>query len=182
MPGKYTVVLTVSGKSYSQPLVLQMDPRVKASTADLSEQFRLSKQVYDEWLALSSMSEAVRVIRGQLTDLRPRASEDLKKHIDVLGEKLQTLAGGGGPSAGGAAAGTGARPTIATVTGRVRTLFNLFEDVDAAPTPPAAAAVSVVREESRTLQQSWETIKTQDIAALNQELRSAGLPLITLPK
>ena len=181
MPGKYTVVLTAGGKSYTQTLTLQMDPRVKTSTVDLSEQFRLSKQVYDEWMTLNSMSETVKVIRGQLTDLRPRASEDLKKHIDALGEKLQALAGGGGPPAGAAAAAN-AKPTIASVTGRVRTLFNLFEDVDAAPTPAAAAAVPVVREESRALQESWQLIRAQDIAALNQELGAAGLPTITLTK
>jgi len=158
-----------------------MDPRVKASTADLAQQFRLSKQVYDEWLTLNSMSEALRVMRGQLTDLRPRASEDLKKHIDALGEKLQTLAGGAA-AFGPPAAGASARPTIATVTVRVRTLFNLFEGVDAAPTPAAAAAVPVVREESRALQESWQLIRNQDIAAINQELGAAGLPMITLMK
>jgi hypothetical protein len=181
MPGKYTVVLTAGGNTYSQLLTLQMDPRVKASTADLAEQFRLSKQLYDEWLIVGSISEAVKVIRGQLTELRPRASEDLKKHIDALGEKLQTLAGGG-PAGGPPPAGAPPRPTIATVTGRVRTLFNLFEDVDAAPTPAAAAAVPVVRAESRVLQESWQSFTTQDITALNQELRTAGLPVITLPK
>src|SRR5204862_3002921 len=49
MPGNYTVVLTSGGKKYEQPLAVVMDPRVKTSTADLGEQFRLSKQVYDEW-------------------------------------------------------------------------------------------------------------------------------------
>src|SRR5262249_42891197 len=32
-PGTYTVKLTVKGKSYSQPLTLRMDPRVKAPPA-----------------------------------------------------------------------------------------------------------------------------------------------------
>jgi hypothetical protein len=181
MPGKYTVVLTAGGKSYTQTLTLQMDPRVKTSTADLAEQFKLSKQVYDEWLTLNSMSETVGIVRGQLTDLRPRASEDLKKHIDALGEKLQALAGGSGPPAGGAS-GVNAKPTIASVTSRVRTLFNLFEGVDAAPTPAAAAAVPVVREESHALQESWQLIRSQDIVALNQELGAAGLPMITFTK
>jgi hypothetical protein len=181
MTGKYTVVLTAGGKSYTQTLTLQMDPRVKASTADLAEQFKLSKQVYDEWLTLNSMSETVGIVRGQLTDLRPRASEDLKKHIDALGEKLQALAGSG-PVVGPPPAGAPARPTIASVTVRVRTLFNLFEGVDAAPTPAAAAAVPVVREESRALQESWQLIRNQDIAALNQELGAAGLPMIRLMK
>ncbi|MEP6708028.1 MAG: glycoside hydrolase, partial [Pyrinomonadaceae bacterium] len=66
MPGKYTVVLTIGDKSYRQPLTLVMDPRVKTSLADLAEQFRLSRQVYDEWLALNSISESVKLIRSQV--------------------------------------------------------------------------------------------------------------------
>src|SRR5260370_18424256 len=122
MTGKYTVVLTAGGRSYTQTLTLQMDPRVKAATADLAEQFKLSKQVYDEWLTLNSMSETVGIVRGQLTDLRPRASEDLKKHIDALGEKLQALAGGG-PRVRPPPPGTPPPPPTASVSGRGRTLL-----------------------------------------------------------
>jgi photosystem II stability/assembly factor-like uncharacterized protein len=178
LPGKYTVVLTVGGKKYEQPLKLVMDPRVKASQADLAEQFKLSKQLYDEWLALNSISEAVRGIRGQLVEVRSRAPEgDLKTHITAFGEKLQALTGAGGGGPGGAAPAA-ARASIASTTGRIRTLFSLFEDVDLAPTPQAAGAVPEVVKDSKSLQESWQTIKSQDIPALNQELRAAGLPLI----
>jgi photosystem II stability/assembly factor-like uncharacterized protein len=181
MPGKYTVVLTVNGKSYQQPLTVRMDPRVKTSTADLAEQFKLSKEVYDEWLALNSISENVRRIRGQLAELRPRAPEgDLKTHINTLAEKLQVLAGAGAGPGGGAA--PAATTSISSTSGRVRTLFNLIEDVDLAPTPQAAAAVPDVVKDSRSLQDSWQAIKSQDIPALNQELRAAGLPIIELAK
>jgi photosystem II stability/assembly factor-like uncharacterized protein len=181
MPGKYTVVLTVNGKSYQQPLTVRMDPRIKTANADLAEQFKLSKEVYDEWLALNSISENIRRIRGQLAELRPRAPEgDLKTHINALGEKLQVLAGaGGGPGGGAAAAAT---TSISGTSGRVRTLFNLIEDVDLAPTPQVSAAVPDVVKDSRSLQDSWQAIKSQDIPALNQELRAAGLPVIELAK
>jgi hypothetical protein len=89
MPGKYTVVLTAGGKKYEQPLALVMDPRVKTSTADLAEQFKLSKQLYDEWLALNSISDQVRRIRGQITELRPRVTDaGLKTKVDAFAEKL----------------------------------------------------------------------------------------------
>src|SRR5205814_5373978 len=155
MPGKYMVVLTVGGKSYQQTLTVVMDPRVKTSNADLAEQFRLSKQLYDEWLALNSISESVRRIRGQIAELRPRVPEgDLKTHLNALSEKLQALtgAGGGGPGGGGAGAAPGARASVASTTGRARTLFSLIEDVDLAPTPQAAAAVPDVVKDSRSLQ------------------------------
>jgi photosystem II stability/assembly factor-like uncharacterized protein len=182
MPGKYTVILTVAGKSYEQPLTVMMDPRVKTSGSDLAEQFKLSKQLYDEWLALNSISENVRRIRGQLSELQKRTpAADLKTHIDALGEKLQALVGAGGGGPGGPGAGAGAaRVTVAATTGRIRTLFSLIEDVDVAPTPQVAGAVPDVLKDSRSLQESWQAIKTKDIPALNQELRAAGLsPLET---
>ena len=178
MPGKYTVVLTVAGKTYQQPLKLVMDPRVKASQADLAEQFKLSKQLYDEWLALNSISETIRGIRNQMVGLRAKAPEGkLKTHITSLSDKLQVLtgAGGGGPG-GGPAAATGS--SIISTTGRLRTLFNLIEGVDVAPTPQAAAAIPEVLTDSKSLQESWQTIKSQDIPALNEELRAAGLPAL----
>jgi photosystem II stability/assembly factor-like uncharacterized protein len=181
MPGKYTIVLTVEGRSYEQPLTLMMDPRVRTSLDDLAEQFKLSKQLYDEWLALNSISESVRFIRSHISELQKRTpAADLKAHIDALSAKLQTLAGaGGGPGGGGPGAGAGvARVTVASATGRVRTLFTLLEDVDVAPTPQVAGAVPDVLKDSHSLQESWQAIKSQDIPALNQELRAAGIPVL----
>jgi len=40
LPGSYTVKLTADGKSYAQPLILAMDPRVKSSPAGISEAIR----------------------------------------------------------------------------------------------------------------------------------------------
>ena len=176
MPGKYTVVLTAGGKKYEQPLTLVMDPRVKTSTADLAEQYKLSKQLYDEWLALNSISGQLRQIRGQITELRPKVSDaNLKTKVDAFAERLQSFAGtGGGPGGGGAVA----RVTVTSATGRIRTLFNLIEEVDLAPTPQVSAPIPEVVKDSRGIQGSWRLINTQEIPALNQELRTAGLPLI----
>ena len=183
MPGRYTVVLIVNGKSYSQPLVLQMDPRVKASTADLADQHRLSKQLYDQWLILASLTESSRPVRGQITELRPRLPEgDLKKRFEALSEKLQSFGSGGGPGQGSAGGTGAARLTVAVLTARLRNLFNIIEGVDAAPTPSVTAAVSDVLKDARVLQDSWQAIKLQDIPALNQELQGKGLPVIAIPK
>jgi hypothetical protein len=47
LPGTYTVRLTVNGQSYTQPLTVAMDPRVKTLPAALLRQFTLSKQLAD---------------------------------------------------------------------------------------------------------------------------------------
>ncbi len=51
MPGNYTVKLTANGRSYTEPLAIKMDPRVHTSTADLLQQFTISKQLYDDTIA-----------------------------------------------------------------------------------------------------------------------------------
>ena len=46
-PGKYTVKLTVGGKTFTQPLMVRMDPRVKTPGPALSQQYSLSIGLYD---------------------------------------------------------------------------------------------------------------------------------------
>ena len=52
-PGNYTVMLTADGKTFTQPLTVAMDPRVKTSAADLQEQFDLSWRLYQLRLKLA---------------------------------------------------------------------------------------------------------------------------------
>jgi hypothetical protein len=47
VPGTYTIKLTVSGKSYTQPLTVKMDPRVKVPLATIQQQFTVARRVYD---------------------------------------------------------------------------------------------------------------------------------------
>src|SRR5260370_2934386 len=176
MPGKYAVTLTVNRKTYSQTLIVKMDPRVQTSTADLAEQFKSSQQLYDQWLALGLITESARSIRGQFTELRPRAPEgELKTSIDPLSEKIQALAGAAGPGPGGAAAAAGqpARATVASVTARLRTLFNDIEGVDAAPTPQLGAAAVGGLKDARLLLDSLQSTVSNDVSALNENLRGA---------
>ncbi len=56
-PGTYTVKLTVAGRSYTRPLRVRMDPRVKTPALGLQQQFRLSKQ----------LSDAIAVIANRMT-------------------------------------------------------------------------------------------------------------------
>ena len=49
VPGKYEVRLTVDGKTYKQPLVVEMDPRVKVTQAELQQQPRLRSEDPTAW-------------------------------------------------------------------------------------------------------------------------------------
>lgn len=176
MPGKYSVVLTVNGKSYSQPLTVQMDPRVKTPARDLAEQFRLSKQLYDQWLRFDVLADQIKAVRKQLADLRARAKADeLKAHLDALNQKLDALAGPETPRPDPAA-----KLTTQSAKARLRTLFGIIQGVDIAPTPQVVAAVSALQTDVELLMTQWQTIRSQNISALNKELGAASLPPINV--
>ncbi|HMF56021.1 MAG TPA: hypothetical protein VK619_06655, partial [Pyrinomonadaceae bacterium] len=93
MPGNYAVVLTANGRSYTEPLVIKMDPRVKIPTAYLARQFDLSKQLYDAWLQIQPISERYAALTTGLAALQTRAGQrPVAAQIDALGKKLQELA------------------------------------------------------------------------------------------
>src|SRR5438477_10094710 len=90
VPGHYTVTLTVDGKTFIEPLTVVMDPRVKASAADLQEQFELSWRLYQLRLTLAPIGEKFHDIPEQLTTLKARAAErpDLTERLEAFAETL----------------------------------------------------------------------------------------------
>ncbi len=73
VPGEYSVKLTVNGKSYTQPLTVKMDPRVKTSLAGLQEQFRLAQRVtglmHQTFVALQQASTGKAELEGRNREL-----------------------------------------------------------------------------------------------------------------
>jgi photosystem II stability/assembly factor-like uncharacterized protein len=66
VPGTYTVMLTVGGQSYKQPLTVAPDPRVRATQADLLAQLDFAKRMaawmatsYDLYYEATSMRAAI---------------------------------------------------------------------------------------------------------------------------
>ena len=68
-PGQYAVVLTANGRSSTQPLTVQMDPRVKTPAAALTEQFVASKQLYDDARSLAEAANHADALREQLNQV-----------------------------------------------------------------------------------------------------------------
>ncbi|HKR62650.1 MAG TPA: glycoside hydrolase [Thermoanaerobaculia bacterium] len=80
MPGTYTVRLTANGRTLTQPLVVQMDPRVKTPRADLAQQFALSMRLY-EALKTEKDEKRIATLRSlldqlQSADIAPTAQQN----------------------------------------------------------------------------------------------------------
>jgi len=162
MPGKYAVTLTVDGQKYTQPLTVQMDPRVKTPIADLQKQFDLSQQVYQDLLALQPMIEKVTAARAQLKSMREKATAADAARIDEASKELQSLEGGESRRRRG--------PQAENLTG-VRTslleMLTVLQEVDAAPTTQASAAVPKLHESAASLLEQWHEVETKQLAPLH---------------
>jgi photosystem II stability/assembly factor-like uncharacterized protein len=76
LPGDYTVRLTVEGQSVTQPLRVELDPRVNASAADLEAQLEFELEVRDRLSRIADMVATIRALREQLEDRDERLAED----------------------------------------------------------------------------------------------------------
>ena len=170
-PGDYTVTLTVDGKTFTQPLTVAMDPRVKASAADLQEQFDLSWRLYQLRLKLAPIGEKFDDIAEQLTKLKARAAErpDLTQKLEAF---AQTLMKFGPPHPR-----PGAPPSFFVLDSTTQ-LFDDIQDADAAPTAATKAAIADLEAKVGATMDAWRKLLESDLPALNQQLKQAGFPEI----
>jgi hypothetical protein len=169
MPGDYTVTLTVNGKTFSQPLSVAMDPRVKASVADLQEQFDLSWRLYQLRLKLAPIGTKFDEIAEQLTKLKARAAErpDITEQLEAFS---QTLTKFGPPRLR-----PGAPPSLFILESTTH-LFDEIASADAAPTAAMKTAVADIEAEVGAMTAAWQKLLESDLPALNQQLNQAGFP------
>ncbi len=179
MPGAYKVRLTAGGKSYTEPLTVKMDPRVKTSMKDLGVQFSESKKIYDDLLSSTVALEQVRALREDI-EKREKQKQAPSQKLKDFSRKLLALAGETERFRGrGAAPGP---DTLASVDGALNGLLKSLQEADALPTMPELNAVSDRRAALAKLMERWGNIKRVDLPNVNARLRSAALGELALLK
>jgi photosystem II stability/assembly factor-like uncharacterized protein len=172
-PGDYTVILMVDGKTFSQPLTVAMDPRVKTSGTDLQEQFDVSWQLYQLRLKLAPIGEKFDDIAEQLTKLKTRAAErpDITQKLEAF---TQTLMKFGPPHPR-----QGASPSFFVLESTAH-LFDDIQRADAAPTAATKAAAADLEAKAEPAIVAWHKLLASDLPALNRQLKKAGFAEINM--
>jgi photosystem II stability/assembly factor-like uncharacterized protein len=182
LPGEYTVKLTAGGKSYTQPLTIKMDPRVKTSGEGLAKMYEVSFGSYESVGKIRAAQSEIRHLKTQLAALKNGAGQGaVADAISALDKKVTALegAGGGGFRGGGGGGGaSGAEPSFARLNGEFNSLMALVEGADVQPTTQALAAFAEAQKNLAALFARWREIKDQDVKSLNEQLRQANLPTI----
>ena len=176
LPGMYTAKLVAGDQTMTQQFEVKMDPRVKTSAEGLAAQFELESKIIDDMNGSFASLQQVRAVRRQLKDLARRAPKgSLADAIGVLEKKVAGFEGSAqrfGPQTG--------QTSFARLNAQLGQLFAYAESADTVPTQSAQETFAAVDKSFRDLSKDWDELETKDIAALNEQLRHANLPLINL--
>jgi hypothetical protein len=177
LPGEYTIKLTANGRALAAPLTVKLDPRVKVTPLALQQKFALETRLAS---ALSRSSEGVlqaESVREQIKKVSAQASGPVSDSLKALDAKLAALLEG--PEKPTPASPRG----LKDVNGDVFSLYgeasgndSVSKDADAAPTAALIAATSTAEKDLSPILKTWEQLKTTDVAAVSQQLKSANLP------
>lgn len=167
MPGTYTVKLTVNGKTYSRLLAVKMDPRVKLSAKVLTQQFSLSMQCYEGMRKVNEMTEQLTMLRKRVQEAQVRAGKGpMGDALAAFDKKLSELEG-----TGTTRRGASAELSLRRVGGEFRSLYDILQDVDAAPTTQAVAGAEIVAKKFSKASKQWGDLTGKELKGLNAKLR-----------
>ncbi|HEX6880676.1 MAG TPA: hypothetical protein VF135_09955, partial [Terriglobales bacterium] len=185
VPDQYTVKLTANGQTYTQPLTLKMDPRVKVTQADLLAQFNASQQSVAAANQLVKPASQGAAIEKQISELVKQAQE---KHevLPALRDFQKKLTEVLGPPPG--AYGTPVIPaqtdftSVRYVLGALRQTQAALQSADVAPTPDQLKALKQYEAQSRSSLANWQALLNVDLPKLNASLKTAGMQQVLVEK
>jgi photosystem II stability/assembly factor-like uncharacterized protein len=180
-PGAYTVRLTVGGKSYTQPLTLRLDPRVKTPAAGLAQLAALSRQMYDGAIAAHLAFLQARALAAALEKSQTADAAALRARVDSLAPAPTSGRGGRGGGRGGRGGAGAAAPTLDRASTAMMAAATAMQGADVAPTASQVAACARARADAAAATARWIALRTGGLSALNAKLKAAGQPEVSLP-
>jgi photosystem II stability/assembly factor-like uncharacterized protein len=192
-PGSYTVKLTVNGTSYTQPITVKQDPRVRTPALVMQQVYALTNAMYFGALDAQEAATTIAGMRDRGSKLRSAATGPIADALDGFLAKATALAGrpaaggggrggrGGGPPAAasaGAPSGSQDAETLWGVRAQLSALMNSMQAADVAPTANALTAVTAARAAAARVMERWDALRKVELAALNARLKAAGLGIL----
>jgi hypothetical protein len=180
LPGNYTIKLTVDGKSYTQPLVVKMDPRITTSLDDLRKQHDIEVGATEGMNDSYESLEQVQSVRAQLKDLAAKTvkNEKLSGNLAALDKQCAELEGATAPAFLGLPPAAKQPENFSTLNQHFSAILAVADSADAAPTTQAEAAYRELEDSSTALRKRWSALREREILDLNAQLRKAGLSAI----
>jgi hypothetical protein len=181
LPGTYQVRLTVAGKSYTAPIEIKMDPRVKISPEDLRKQYDLLTKLRDTEDEMNKAILGIRDLNDQLQTLEKRLAlvkesksvtdqcTELRKKARAIEEELIQV-------------NATAQEDEANYPTKLNSKLGYLSGVtDSADTTPTRAELEVFAELDKQLQaelNKWRDVLSKDLPALNDAMRKQDIAVV----
>jgi photosystem II stability/assembly factor-like uncharacterized protein len=154
-PGSYTVRLVVDGKTYTQPLTVRLDPRVKTPAAALTQLFTLTRELHD----MAADAHAA-LLEGRALSTKLASNASLKAQLDSIAPPAAAGRGGrGGRGFGRGGAGAAPIQNLETVSNSLIAAAMAMQSAEVAPTAGQLAAAAKAKAEAAAVMKRWTTIK-----------------------
>jgi photosystem II stability/assembly factor-like uncharacterized protein len=177
LPGNYQVKLEAGGRTFTQPLVVKMDPRVRTSLEDLRLQNQTAMLAWRGMQKVQTVKDSATKLQNQIKPALAKSSEtelqgalaQLEREIaSLVGENAEHFRfGPGGPRRTGRQA-----RNLSLLQGEWSHLLELVEGADVRPTTQALEASAVLQKELTEQLGRWEELKKRELAHVNELLRS----------
>jgi len=142
MPGTYSAIFTVNGKSNTQTFNVTIDPRVKTPVKDLQQQFDYSYMCYKKYIEAKKMMDEIEKYL-----MKQNLSAETK-------QQLTAMIGTAGRRRGG-----GASTNLGSLTSSYESVMNNLQGADMAPTDTMIKSVNVLNDSFEVLKKNWITLK-----------------------
>jgi len=183
-PGSYQVRLTADGKSYTAPLELKLDLRVKASNEDVEKQAELGGKIVALVTEIHGAALTIREVRTQTRGLARRFGDDQryaslvsatkdfdKKSYDLESQLIQVNSKSSESNLN--------YPVL--IDERLHSLLGSLESADAAPTKQQYEVFQSLEKEAQPLLAQYRELISKDLAALNEMVNKQNIPALYVP-
>ena len=169
VPGDYSLVLTVAGKIYRQPLIVTPDPRVHASQSDLVRQLDAELNISAQMSATTEGYDQVRALRAAIADRQKSlgadaAAKDAADALKALDDQASDIGHGKSDDLG-----------IGPLNRELARLAFMVESGDARPAALLQSGVDQYCQDLTKRLAQWRELNQQKIAPANSLLQKYNL-------
>jgi inorganic triphosphatase YgiF len=181
LPGQYQVRLTVLGKSYTAPLEIQPDPRLKITQADLQKQFDLLVKIRDRFTDTNETINQIRDFREQINAINKRLKGDSraktvadagksldKKMTEVEEALIQTKA----------KSGQDVLNFPIRLNNHLAALAYVVASADSAPTKQSYEVFDMLGKSVDEQLAKWKSIVASDVKSYNDLIKQQDVPAL----
>ena len=181
VPGLYSAQLTVDGKTFSTPFIVEKDPRIAANQSELREQFEFQKKIRKRIDDMNAAVIQIRSVNAQINDLLTTIDPDdgellqsiqaIKSDLRSVEEKFVQV---------NAVARKDLHANPVTLNDKFYRLSNFASRADVAPTPTQKKLFEEFSIPTIDALNAFDVILSERLPQINQRLQSETYPLISL--